>query len=98
VIDSDSDDRTVEIVEALGIRVYKHPDILPQYGSYPGKGEALWKSLYVTKGDIIVWIDSDITGIHPKFVYGLIGPLLTQPTLGFVKGFYRRPLNLGARC
>jgi len=97
VIDSDSDDRTVEIVEALGIRVYKHPDILPQYGSYPGKGEALWKSLYVTKGDIIVWIDSDITGIHPKFVYGLIGPLLTQPNLGFVKGFYRRPLNLGGQ-
>ncbi len=97
VIDSDSDDRTVEIVEALGIPVYKHPAILPQYGSYRGKGEALWKSLYVTKGDIIVWIDSDITGIHPKFAYGLIGPLLTQPNLGFVKGFYRRPLNLGGQ-
>jgi glucosyl-3-phosphoglycerate synthase len=62
-----------------------------------GKGEALWKSLYVTKGDIIVWIDSDITDIHPKFVYGLVGPLLTQPRLGFVKGFYRRPLNLGGQ-
>lgn len=95
VVDSESDDRTVEIVTGLGVPVCEHPRILPQYGSYRGKGEALWKSLYATSGDILVWIDSDITGIHPKFVYGLIGPLLTQPKLGFVKGFYRRPLNLG---
>jgi nucleotide-binding universal stress UspA family protein len=95
VIDSNSTDRTVEIVEALGVQVLQHADILPQYGTFRGKGEGLWKSLYVTKGDIVVWIDSDITGIHPKFVYGLIGPLLSQPRIGFVKGFYRRPLNLG---
>lgn len=95
VVDSESEDRTVEIVEALGVPVFEHPAILPQYGSYRGKGEALWKSLAVTSGDIVVWIDSDITGIHPKFVYGLIGPLLTEPDLSFVKGFYRRPLNLG---
>jgi glucosyl-3-phosphoglycerate synthase len=95
VIDSESDDRTVEIVRELGIPVFQHPQVLPEYGSFRGKGEALWKSLQVTSGDIVVWIDSDITGIHPKFAYGLIGPLLTQPALGFVKGFYRRPLNLG---
>lgn len=95
VIDSGSTDRTVEIVTALGVSVYQHREILPGAGSYTGKGEALWKSLDVTSGDIVVWIDSDITGIHPKFVYGLIGPLLSQPHLGFVKGFYRRPLNLG---
>jgi glucosyl-3-phosphoglycerate synthase len=95
VIDSESDDRTVDIVTHLGIPVFQHPKILPHLGSYRGKGEALWKSLHVTTGDIVVWIDSDITGIHPKFAYGLIGPLLTQPSLGFVKGFYRRPLNLG---
>ena len=97
VIDSNSTDRTVEIAMSLGVPVYKHPDILPGQGSYQGKGEALWKSLQVTKGDIIVWVDSDITGFHPKFVYGLVGPLLTQPRLGFVKGFYRRPLNLGGQ-
>ncbi|HLJ67952.1 MAG TPA: glucosyl-3-phosphoglycerate synthase [Chloroflexota bacterium] len=94
VVDSNSADRTVEIAQSLGVAVYRHPEILPEYGTIRGKGEALWKSLYVTTGDIIVWIDSDITGIHPKFVYGLVGPLLTQPRLGFVKGFYRRPLNL----
>jgi len=97
VIDSNSEDRTAEIATSLGVPVHRHPEILPEYGSHVGKGEGLWKSLYVTKGDIVVWIDSDITGIHPKFVYGLIGPLLTQPHLGFVKGFYRRPLNLGGK-
>lgn len=95
VIDSNSQDRTVQIAESLGVPVFRHPDILPQYGSFTGKGEALWKSLYVTRGDIVVWIDSDITDLHPKFVYGLLGPLLTQPSIGFVKGFYRRPLKLG---
>lgn len=95
VIDSQSEDQTVDIVTGLGIPVFQHSEILPEHGAHRGKGEALWKSLHVTTGDIVVWIDSDITGIHPKFVYGLIGPLLTQPHLGFVKGFYRRPLNLG---
>ncbi len=95
VIDSNSTDRTAEIVTEMGVSLLAHPDILPQYGSVRGKGEALWKSLYATQGDIIVWVDSDITGFNPKFVYGLLGPLLSQPHVGFVKGFYRRPLNLG---
>ncbi len=95
VIDSNSEDRTVQIAEALGVPVFRHPEVLPRCGSYVGKGEGLWKSLQVTRGDIVVWIDSDITDIHPKFVYGLLGPLLTQPRIGFVKGFYRRPLRLG---
>jgi nucleotide-binding universal stress UspA family protein len=95
LIDSGSEDRTVQIASEFGIPIFNHADILPQYGSYRGKGEALWKSLHVTRGDIVVWLDSDITDIHPKFVYGLVGPLLTQPHVQFVKGFYRRPLNLG---
>ena len=60
-----------------------------------GKGEALWKSLLVTRGDIIVWVDTDIVNIHPRFVYGIIGPLLLNPQVQFVKGFYRRPLKVG---
>lgn len=95
VIDSNSEDRTVEIAESLGVRVFRHPDVLPQYGTFTGKGEGLWKSLYVTRGDIVAWIDSDISDFQPKFVYGLIGPLLTDPDIGFVKGFYLRPLKLG---
>jgi glucosyl-3-phosphoglycerate synthase len=60
-----------------------------------GKGEALWKSLLVTKGDIIAWIDTDIVNIHPRFVYGIIGPLLLNRNIQLVKGFYRRPLKVG---
>ncbi len=97
LIDSGSVDYTREIAMDLGIPVYIHQEILPQYGAYHGKGEALWKSLYVLKGDIIVWIDTDIRNIHPRFVYGVVGPLLKYPHIQYVKGFYRRPLKQGER-
>ncbi len=95
LIDSGSTDYTVEIARDLGIPVYLHSEILPQYGTYRGKGEALWKSLYILKGDIVAWIDTDIVNIHPRFVYGILGPLLRNPTIQYVKGFYRRPLKIG---
>ncbi len=97
LMDSDSSDRTREIASELGIPVHIHQETLPQYGSRPGKGEALWKSIYVTHGDILVWIDTDIVNIHPRFIYGLLGPLLLNPRLKFVKGFYRRPIKVGDR-
>ena len=96
VIDSGSSDRTVAIAERAGVRVVQHSEILPRYGVFQGKGEALWKSLFTLKGDLICWVDTDITNIHPKFVYGLLGPLLTDPEIHYVKGFYRRPLKFGA--
>ena len=95
LIDSNSKDRTREIAQSLGVPVYIHQEILPDYGSRRGKGEALWKSLYCTHGDILIWLDTDIVNIHPRFVYGLIGPLLLRPDIQFVKGFYRRPLRVG---
>jgi nucleotide-binding universal stress UspA family protein len=95
VVDSGSTDGTVEIARGLGVRVVQHPEILPHLGSYRGKGEALWKSLYELDGDIVVWCDTDISNIHPQFVYGVVGPLLTDSRIGYVKGFYRRPLNFG---
>ena len=97
LIDSNSTDRTREIVEGLGIPVHIHQNILPNFGARSGKGEALWKSLYCTTGDIIIWIDTDIVNIHPRFIYGLIAPLLHRPEIQFVKGFYRRPLKVGNR-
>jgi nucleotide-binding universal stress UspA family protein len=93
LIDSRSTDRTREICQELGIPVYIHQDILPEQGSLRGKGEVLWKSLHVLKGDIIAWIDTDIRNIHPRFVYGLIGPFLRDQRLQFVKGFYKRPIR-----
>ncbi|MEX1071432.1 MAG: glucosyl-3-phosphoglycerate synthase [Anaerolineales bacterium] len=95
LIDSGSTDKTRQIAQDLGLPIHVHQDILPQYGFRSGKGDALWKSLYVTKGDIVLWIDTDIVNINPRFVYGLIGPLLAQPHLQFIKGFYRRPLKVG---
>jgi glycosyltransferase involved in cell wall biosynthesis len=95
LIDSNSEDRTREIAQSLGVPVYIHQEVLPDYGSRRGKGEALWKSLYCTQGDILIWLDTDIVNIHPRFAYGLIGPLLLRPDIQFVKGFYRRPLRVG---
>jgi nucleotide-binding universal stress UspA family protein len=92
VIDSASTDRTREIAEAEGARVVSHPEILSRYGSFRGKGEALWKSLYETSGDIIVWADTDVRNWHPRMVYGTLGPLLHEPRLQYVKGYYQRPI------
>lgn len=97
LIDSNSTDRTREIAADLGVPVFIHQEILPEYGARSGKGEALWKSLHVTRGDIVAWIDTDIVNIHPRFVYGIIGPLITNPRVQLVKGFYRRPLRVGEK-
>ena len=95
VIDSSSTDRTREIAEAEGARVVQHPDVLARYGSFVGKGEALWKSVYATSGDIIVWADTDVRNWHPRMVYGTLGPLLHEPRLQYVKGYYQRPIVEG---
>jgi len=97
LVDSDSTDRTREIARRLGVPVFIHQHLLPELGERRGKGEALWKSLLVTRGDIIAWIDTDIVNIHPRFVYGVLGPLLLNPRIQFVKGFYRRPLKVGQK-
>jgi glucosyl-3-phosphoglycerate synthase len=97
LIDSDSTDRTREIAAALGVPVHIHQQTLTEVGAVAGKGEALWKSLYVTRGDIIAWVDTDITNIHPRFIYGLLGPLLKSPRVQYVKGFYARPIKVGEK-
>ena len=97
VIDSNSTDRTVEIAQGLGVPVVKHPEVLTQYEKWWGKGEALWNSLYILRGDLIAWIDTDIVNIHPRFVYGILGPLIREPHLVYVKGFYQRPLTSGGK-
>ncbi|MFH0777149.1 MAG: glucosyl-3-phosphoglycerate synthase [Candidatus Eisenbacteria bacterium] len=97
VVDSGSTDGTREIAAKEGAQVFLASDHLPELGARYGKGENLWKSLYLLKGDIVVWVDSDIRNIHPRFVYGLVGPLLTNKSIGYVKGFYKRPLAVGRK-
>lgn len=92
VIDSASTDDTRRIAEGEGVRVVQHADILARYGSFSGKGEALWKSLYETTGDIVVWADTDVRNWHHRMVYGTLGPLLMEPRLKYVKGYYQRPI------
>ncbi|MCK4648656.1 glucosyl-3-phosphoglycerate synthase [bacterium] len=96
IVDSGSTDKTREIAAKYGADVYLTDDYLKEEGIYSGKGENLWKSLYLLKGDIILWLDADIKNIHPKFVYGLLGPLLTNSRIGYVKAFYERPIKLNA--
>ncbi len=95
VIDSDSQDETRSIAESEGARVIRHQDVLTRYGSYRGKGEALWKSLFATTGSLVAWSDTDIQDWHPRFFYGTLGPLLTEPRIGYVKAYYQRPIVEG---
>jgi len=90
VMDSDSADQTGEVAARAGATVYRTGDVAPELGSYPGKGEALWKSLFVTTGDILVFIDADLTRWGPHFVTGLLGPLFADQTVLLVKGHYER--------
>lgn len=94
VIDSASDDATVETAVAAGARVHQADQVLSHFGPCLGKGDALWRSLAVTGGDIVVFLDTDVTNPDPSFVPGLLGPLLSDPAVHVVKGFYERPLKL----
>ena len=90
VMDSDSTDDTAAVAARAGAVVYRTAEVLPAAGSFPGKGEALWKSLLVSKGDLMVFVDADLTRWGPHFVSGLLGPLLTDDGVQLVKGFYTR--------
>lgn len=96
VMDSDSTDDTARIAIDNGAVVYATRDVRPDLGSFAGKGEALWKSLFVTSGDVLVYVDADLTEWGPHFVSGLLGPLLTDPQVVLVKGFYDRVLDDGS--
>lgn len=95
VLDDHSTDATAEVAAAAGARVVAAPRVLPHLAGGPGKGEALWRSLHVARGDVVVWLDADILDIGSRFVVGLLGPLLREPDAAFVKGFYERPGDTG---
>ena len=97
VVDSGSSDQTREIARSYGADVYQATEILPQLEQFKGKGENLWKALYITKGDIIIYLDADIKNIHHRFAYGLLGPLLLYDDIKFVKAFYDRPISIGRK-
>ncbi|WP_031191466.1 MULTISPECIES: glucosyl-3-phosphoglycerate synthase [Streptomyces] len=96
VLDSGSTDGTAEIAAEAGARVVHRDEVLPRLPALPGKGEVLWRSLLVTRGDIVCFIDADLREFSATFVSGIVGPLLTDPGVQFVKGMYDRPLGEAA--
>ncbi|MER7814974.1 glucosyl-3-phosphoglycerate synthase [Streptomyces sp. NPDC096153] len=93
VVDSGSTDRTAEVAARAGARVVHRDAILPRVPAVPGKGEVLWRSLLVTDGDIVCFVDADLKEFSADFVSGIVGPLLTDPEVQFVKAVYDRPLG-----
>lgn len=93
VIDSGSTDRTAEVAAAAGARVVARDAILPRIPAVPGKGEVLWRSLMVTSGDVVCFVDADLRDFSADFVTGIVGPLLTDPEVDFVKAMYDRPFG-----
>ncbi|MEX0665874.1 MAG: glucosyl-3-phosphoglycerate synthase [Acidimicrobiia bacterium] len=92
VVDDGSKDATAEAARWEGATVHAAADILPDAGPGFGKGNALWLSLFAATGDLICWVDADVRNFRADFVTRLVEPLLVEPDVGFVKGYYRRPL------
>lgn len=91
LIDDHSSDATAAVAANAGATVVSAEDILPEQNLGPGKGQAMWKSLLVSSGDLITWCDGDIREFEIRFVVGILGPLLTEADLQFVKAYYERP-------
>jgi glucosyl-3-phosphoglycerate synthase len=94
VLDSGSTDATAERARAAGARVISREQAIPEVPPVPGKGEALWRGVAASSGDLIVFIDSDLIDPDPAFVPRLLGPLLLYPQVHLVKAYYRRPLRV----
>ncbi len=89
VIDDHSSDRTAAVAADAGATILRADEILTGYGHGHGKGEALWKSLYASRGDLIAWCDADVRRFDPTFVVGLVGPLLDPARRGLREGLLR---------
>ena len=93
VMDSDSTDDTAARAREAGANVHHVADVRPDLGHHRGKGEAMWKSLFVTSGDVVAFLDADLVEWDTHVVSGLLGPLLTEPGVALVKAFYDRVLD-----
>jgi glucosyl-3-phosphoglycerate synthase len=91
VVDAASRDGSGEAAARAGAEVYQERELLPQFGQVLGKGDAMWRALPVVRGELVLYLDSDTRDFSPHFVTGMLGPLVCDPDLHFVKGFFRRP-------
>jgi glucosyl-3-phosphoglycerate synthase len=95
VVDAASKDGTAEIAARAGAEVHQESDLLPEFGQALGKGDAMWRALAVTTGELVVYLDSDTRNFSPHFATGMLGPLLCEEGVGFVKGHFQRPFTGG---
>jgi len=95
VVVDDSTDGTGEIARSLGAIVYDQEKLLPQLGPVLGKGDAMWRALPRLRGEVVCFLDADSEDFRGHFACGLLGPILCDPGISFVKGFYRRPFRVG---
>jgi glucosyl-3-phosphoglycerate synthase len=93
LVDADSADGTADIARDFGVEVYSENELMPAYGPALGKGDAMWRSLSVARGDIVMFADADTRDFGEHFIYGTLGPLLTRPDIQFTKAAYRRPFT-----
>jgi glucosyl-3-phosphoglycerate synthase len=95
VVDAASSDGTAEIAARAGAEVLQEAELMPEHGPVLGKGDAMWRALPAVRGELVVYLDADTREFGEHFVRGMTGPLLADPAVQFVKGFYRRPFTVG---
>ncbi len=95
VVDADSADGTAAVAARAGAVVWQEAELMPSYGAVLGKGDAMWRALSVLDGELVCFLDADTEGFTAHFATGLLGPLVCESGVSFVKGFYRRPLTHG---
>jgi glucosyl-3-phosphoglycerate synthase len=96
VVDAASGDGTATVAERAGASVHQEAELMPAHGPVLGKGDAMWRALSVLDGELVCFVDADTEAFSSHFVTGLLGPLVCEPEVSFVKGFYRRPFGSGA--
>lgn len=93
VVDAASRDGTAQIAQRAGARVLQEGELASEFGPVLGKGDAMWRALPVLSGELIVFLDADSEGFSEHFVAGLLGPLVCESGVSFVKAYYRRPFE-----
>ncbi|MEA2219519.1 MAG: glucosyl-3-phosphoglycerate synthase [Solirubrobacteraceae bacterium] len=96
VVDATSADGTALIAAELGAEVHRQSDLMPEFGPVIGKGDAMWRALGVLTGDLVCFVDADTEDFDERFACGVLGPLVCEPGVQFVKGHFRRPFRSGA--
>jgi len=91
VVDAASRDGTADVAARHGARVEQEDELLPEYGPALGKGDAMWRGLSATSGQIVAFLDADSTGVEREFVVGVLGPIVCHRELALVKGAFARP-------